>query len=95
MTSRGSSADIARGHDFVSRVFGPAVGVPEDPVTGSAHCGIAPYWASALGKEVLTGYQASERGGEVVCSMATKGRVGLEGSAVSVTSGKYLLPLNV
>jgi PhzF family phenazine biosynthesis protein len=51
--------------DFVSRVFAPCVGVPEDPVTGSAHCVLAPYWAQKLGKTKLVGYQASKRGGHV------------------------------
>ena len=50
-------------YDFVSRFFAPAVGVPEDPVTGSAHCALAPYWADRLGRQDLRGYQASARGG--------------------------------
>lgn len=52
-------------YDFVSRFFAPAVGVPEDPVTGSAHCCLAPYWSQKLGKTQLVGYQASQRGGVV------------------------------
>jgi predicted PhzF superfamily epimerase YddE/YHI9 len=51
--------------DFISRFFAPQSGVPEDPVTGSAHCGLAPYWAHRLGKDELSGYQASQRGGVV------------------------------
>jgi predicted PhzF superfamily epimerase YddE/YHI9 len=52
-------------HDFVSRFFAPQVGVPEDPVTGSAHCALGPYWRGRLGRSHLTGYQASSRGGMV------------------------------
>ena len=51
--------------DFLSRFFAPACNVPEDPVTGSAHCCLAPYWSERLGKTELTGYQASKRGGFV------------------------------
>lgn len=52
-------------YDFLSRFFAPAAGINEDPVTGSAHCALAPYWSRRLGREELTGYQASERGGTV------------------------------
>jgi predicted PhzF superfamily epimerase YddE/YHI9 len=52
-------------YDFVSRFFAPQVGVPEDPVTGSAHCCLAPYWAEKLGKHEFHAYQASARGGEL------------------------------
>jgi PhzF family phenazine biosynthesis protein len=69
--------------DFVSRYFAPAVGVDEDPVTGSAHCCLAPYWAARLGKAELIGYQASPRGGYVRCTDAGE-RVYLEGSAVTI-----------
>ncbi len=69
--------------DFVSRVFGPKFGIPEDPVTGSAHCALAPYWARRLGKNVLTARQVSRRGGSIGCEL--KGdRVMLSGSAVTV-----------
>jgi predicted PhzF superfamily epimerase YddE/YHI9 len=54
------------GHDFVSRFFAPAQGIAEDPVTGSAHCTLAPYWAKRLGKSQLKAHQASARGGELV-----------------------------
>lgn len=74
------------GYDFVSRFFGPAVGVDEDPVTGSAHCALAPYWASRLGKTAMTGYQASARGG-VVRVRLEGGRVLLGGQAVTVMTG--------
>ena len=75
--------------DFVSRFFGPAVGVPEDPVTGSAHCCLAPYWAERLDRNELVGWQASERGGEVrVRHEGT--RVMLTGQAVTVMRGELL-----
>ena len=74
------------GADFVSRFFGPRVGVNEDPVTGSAHCRLAPYWAARLGKSRLLGRQLSARGGEVQVEL--KGdRVELVGRAVVVTRG--------
>src|ERR687887_1556290 len=58
------------GFDFVSRFFAPAVGVDEDPVTGSAHCTLAPFWAGRLGRDELVGYQASARGGVVGVRLA-------------------------
>jgi len=72
---------------FVSRFFGPAVGVDEDPVTGSAHCMLAPYWAEKLGSTELRGYQASARGG-IVHTRLVGDRVHLIGSAVTVTRGE-------
>jgi len=73
-------------YDFLSRFFGPAVGVDEDPVTGSAHCALAPYWAARLGKLEMTAFQASRRGG--VVSMRLDGdRVLLAGRAVTVLRG--------
>ncbi len=69
--------------DFVSRFFGPKVGIPEDPVTGSAHCELAPHWAGRLGKTVLRARQVSKRGGDVGCELAS-GRVKLTGQAVTV-----------
>lgn len=74
------------GADFVSRFFAPAVGVDEDPVTGSAHCTLAPYWGQRLGRAALTGYQASARGGEVRVQVAGD-RVTLAGRAVTIFSG--------
>src|SRR5215510_7602861 len=74
------------GADFVSRFFAPAVGVPEDPVTGSAHCTLAPFWADRLGRTSLTGYQASARGGAVRVRVGGE-RVLLGGHAVTVFSG--------
>ncbi len=78
-TSRSTSPGI----DFVSRFFAPAAGIPEDPVTGSAHCALGPLWAERLGKTSLVGYQASPRGGMVRVTL--KGdRVLLGGQAVTV-----------
>jgi PhzF family phenazine biosynthesis protein len=77
-------------YDFVSRFFAPAVGVPEDPVTGSAHCALAPYWAARLGRTRLLGYQASARGGEVEVELQGE-RVLLRGSAVTVARGRLLV----
>ena len=79
----------ARGkrHDFVSRFFAPAVGVDEDPVTGSAHCVLAPFWAKRLGRNEMTGFQASARGGEVLVRLEDD-RVVLGGRAVTVLEGE-------
>lgn len=75
------------GFDFVSRFFAPAAGVPEDPVTGSAHCALGPYWGDKLGKRELLAYQASARGG--VVRVTVKGdRVLLGGQAVTVMRGE-------
>jgi len=83
VTARGEPATAA---DFVSRFFAPRFGVPEDPVTGSAHCVLAPYWAERLGRAELTGYQASPRGGRV--EVQVKGdRVVLAGRAITVLRG--------
>jgi PhzF family phenazine biosynthesis protein len=77
--------------DFTSRYFAPGVGIPEDPVTGSIHATLAPYWAGRLGRERLTAHQASARGGELACRIAG-GRVIVEGSAVTYLSGRIILP---
>lgn len=73
-------------YDFVSRFFGPAVGVNEDPVTGSAHTKLAPYWGQQLGKTEMTGFQASERGG-LVRVQWRESRVGLGGKATTFAQG--------
>jgi predicted PhzF superfamily epimerase YddE/YHI9 len=75
--------------DFVSRFFAPAVGVDEDPVTGSAHCALAPYWSVKLGKRDLVAYQASARGG-VLRLRAAGERVRIAGRAVTVLHGELL-----
>jgi PhzF family phenazine biosynthesis protein len=74
-------------HDFVSRYFAPAKGVPEDPVTGAAHCMLAPYWAGRLRKTSLRAFQASRRGGEVGCRVAGD-RVELHGGCVFFLEGE-------
>jgi len=79
VTSRASTP----GFDFVSRFFGPAVGIDEDPVTGSAHCCLGPYWSQRLGKTELVAYQASARGGVVGVTIAGE-RVRLRGKTVTV-----------
>ncbi|RJQ87022.1 PhzF family phenazine biosynthesis protein [Amycolatopsis panacis] len=76
-----------REHDFVSRFFGPGVGVDEDPVTGSAHCCLAPYWGKKRTKTELVGAQVSRRGG-VVAAVVDGDRVRLRGQAVTVVSGE-------
>ena len=75
--------------DFVSRFFAPRVGVPEDPVTGSAHCALGPYWAAQMGRTTLTGRQVSARGGTVRVHLDTPDadRVALGGRAVTVIDG--------
>jgi len=76
-------------YDFVSRFFAPGVGVSEDPVTGSAHCCLAPYWKEKLKKDVMTGYQASQRSG--VVKVQVKGnRVILGGKAVTILKGELM-----
>lgn len=74
-------------YDFVSRYFAPAKGIPEDPVTGAAHCMLAPYWAERLGKTKFRAFQASRRGGEIVCRLAGD-RVELEGACVFYLEGE-------
>ena len=74
------------GHDFVSRFFSPADGAPEDPVTGSAHCALAPFWSQRLGGTRHVGHQLSERGGVVQTELAGD-RVLLRGRAVIVLDG--------
>ena len=72
--------------DFVSRFFAPKVGVPEDPVTGSAHCVLIPYWATVLGKKELYALQVSKRGGELFCGLAGE-RVRISGKAILYLEG--------
>ncbi len=86
-----TSASDSPDYDFVSRFFAPALGVDEDPVTGSAHCCLGPYWAEKLGKRELVGYQASERGGVVRVRVGEDGdRVVLGGEAVTVVRGELV-----
>lgn len=81
--------DPTAGHDIVSRFFAPRVGVPEDPVTGSAHCCLGPWWAPRLGRDRLTAYQASRRGGTVFVEVVGE-RVRLGGRAVTVLTGELM-----
>ncbi len=74
------------GYDFVSRYFAPAKGIPEDPVTGGAHCALTPYWAERLNKTNLRAYQASRRGGEINCRLNGE-RVELAGSCIFYLEG--------
>jgi predicted PhzF superfamily epimerase YddE/YHI9 len=82
VTARGGE-----GVDFVSRFFAPKVGVPEDPVTGSAHCTLIPYWSQRLGKSELQARQISKRGGELSCRLMDE-RVGIAGRAVTYSRGE-------
>jgi PhzF family phenazine biosynthesis protein len=74
-------------YDFVSRYFAPVKGIPEDPVTGSAHCMLAPFWAERLGKTEFTAFQASPRGGTVLCRLRGD-RTELEGGCVFYLEGQ-------
>ena len=73
-------------HDFVSRYFAPAKGIPEDPVTGGAHCALVPFWAARTGKQTFLAYQASRRGGEIACRLVGD-RVQLRGSCAFYLEG--------
>jgi PhzF family phenazine biosynthesis protein len=75
------------GVDFISRFFAPSLGIAEDPVTGSAHCTLAPYWGERLGKQELHAYQASARGGELGIRLNGE-RVSLLGQAVTTMAGR-------
>ncbi len=77
--------------DFVSRFFAPAKGVPEDPVTGSAHCTLIPYWSKRLDKSALHARQVSARGGELWCEDEGE-RVSMAGEAVLYLEGRILVP---
>ena len=84
-----TSRSVTPGYDFISRFFAPKVGVREDPVTGSAHCVLGPYWKKRLGKDDFTAYQASPRGG--VVKVGVRGdRVLLGGQAVTVWKGDLM-----
>jgi predicted PhzF superfamily epimerase YddE/YHI9 len=83
---RGTARSDNPQFDFVSRFFAPAVGVNEDPLTGSAHCLLAPYWGARLGKSKMVGYQVSSRGGTVQVEVRG-GRVMLGGEGVVFARG--------
>jgi len=94
VTARSESSDA----DFVSRFFAPGIGIDEDPVTGSTHCALAPYWQAKLGRNELVGHQVSPRGGIVRCTVGSDAardsvasdRVRLSGKAVTVVRGEWL-----
>ena len=84
-----TSLSSSKRYDFVSRFFAPGAGIDEDPVTGSAHCSLGPYWSQRLGKEEFLAYQASERSGIVRVRVAGE-RVYLGGQAVTVLAGELV-----
>ena len=84
-TARGAQSD------FVSRFFAPKAGIPEDPVTGSAHCTLIPYWAEKLGKQELHALQVSRRGGELFCVPRGE-RVTIAGRCVVYLKGAVEVP---
>ena len=86
VTARGDKTD------FVSRMFAPHLGVDEDPVTGSAHCILAPFWSARLGKSSLSAWQCSARGGDLHCSVVDD-RVWLTGHAVTFSAGEVKAPI--
>jgi predicted PhzF superfamily epimerase YddE/YHI9 len=75
------------GFDFISRYFAPAIGVPEDPVTGAVHCMLTPYWVKRLNKTEFRAFQASRRGGEIICRLVGD-RVELQGTVVFYLEGQ-------
>lgn len=83
VTTRGSN------YDFVSRFFAPGSGIDEDPVTGSAHCALTPYWSSKLGKMEMRAFQASRRGGELHVKLVGN-RIRIAGKAITVLEGELL-----
>lgn len=76
--------------DFVSRNFAPKLGIPEDPVTGSAHCELIPYWSKKLNKKEMIAYQLSERGGKIYCIDKNE-RVSIGGEAITFLRGEIEL----
>jgi predicted PhzF superfamily epimerase YddE/YHI9 len=88
VTARAGAAG-AHEYDFVSRFFAPGSGIDEDPVTGSAHCALSPYWLPRIGRHEMTGYQASPRGG-IVKVRPVADRVFLSGQAVTVLRGELI-----
>lgn len=85
ITSKSNSME----YDFISRFFCPSIAIDEDPVTGSAHCCLGPYWSSRLGKKQLTAYQASQRGGIIRVTL-NQDRVVLSGQATTIIKGELL-----
>ncbi|WP_348627237.1 MULTISPECIES: PhzF family phenazine biosynthesis protein [unclassified Mesorhizobium] len=85
VTARGET------HDFVSRYFAPGAGIPEDPVTGSIHATLIPYWSEKLGKTELSAFQCSQRGGHLLCELAGD-RVRITGRAKTFMKAEIYLP---
>lgn len=88
VTGQGTGSE----YDFVSRYFAPGAGIPEDPVTGSIHATLVPYWSEKLGKNTLSAWQASLRGGHLICELK-EGRVLIEGKAVTFMKAEICLPV--
>lgn len=92
ITSIASSKD----YDFVSRFFAPQSGIPEDPVTGSSHCCLGPYWAKKLGKKEMVGHQISARGGVVIVKVREReNKVMLSGHGVIIMNGKLSIQFEI
>lgn len=91
VTARDINGKFGGDVDFVSRFFAPRVGVPEDPVTGSAHSTLIPYWSQQLGKKTMRALQISQRGGELLCEDRGD-RVGISGRAVTYSTGYLHVP---
>ena len=91
-TQKNGAGDTAPGKDTdcVSRSFCPKLAISEDPVCGSAHCQIAPYWAAELGKTEIIAYQASKRGGTIHDELTRNGRITTGGEAVLVAKSEVL-----
>ncbi|KAM3876597.1 phenazine biosynthesis-like domain-containing protein 1 [Diretmus argenteus] len=85
------SPDCQPGYDFYSRYFAPWNGIPEDPVTGSAHTVLGSYWSDKLGKRKMRAYQCSRRGGELELEMRDDGRINIAGQTVTVLQGTIIL----
>lgn len=87
-----SEDTIYNKYDFLLRYFAPKVGIPEDPVCGSAHCRLIPYWSKKLRKNYMTSYQVSKRGGSVICeNISESGEVNIGGQAIVVVSGYIMI----
>ena len=85
-----ATAEGDEGHDFISRFFAPDKGIPEDPVTGSAHSALVPFWAERLGKKTLKARQVSPRGGDLLCT-DDGGRTVLAGPCALYMTGEIAL----
>ncbi|MCR9296893.1 MAG: PhzF family phenazine biosynthesis protein [bacterium] len=91
VTAHAVGSHAPKPYDFISRFFAPSAGIDEDPVTGSAHCALAPYWSQEMNKTELIGYQASARGGFVEVELRNE-RVLLRGRAVTIVRGELAIP---